>query len=380
MDELDLDSINENVRIHNPTNFNGSKYTVRKFTYNPEDDAFAPPVMNSENKIFIGVSDIIDLLISETLSRRAQSLKQTIFRSVHISANRKTWSEWIERTFPSFFILEGTNSAGFILNKETDEFFRYDVNSTSTEISVYGSIEFVKEILKKTSEAFEEVVSHIEWVYSTQGHSATIPLNKSRLPVDEMYPFLEEPLEEFYDRFMNSNSNILLLIGPPGTGKTTFIRGLLSHTNSSAYVTYDSNILDKDHIFANFVESEAKIMVLEDSDTFLKPRNDGNSMMAKFLNLGDGLVTTKGKKLIFSTNLPSIRDIDSALTRPGRCFGVLSFNGLTYEESTKLKKKLNLKSDLPKRNKGELYTLAEIFNGEQNLSDKSQITRKVGFI
>lgn len=380
MDDFDLDSISENVRVHNHANFNGSKYTVRKFTYNPEDDAFAPPVMNSENKIFIGVSDIIDLLISETLSRRAQSLKQTIFRSVHISANRKTWSEWIEKTFPSFFILEGTNSAGFILNKETDEFFRYDVNSTSTEISVYGSIEFVKEILKKTSENFEEVVSHIEWVYSTQGHSATIPLNKSRLPVDEMYPFLDEPLEEFYDKFMNSNSNILLLIGPPGTGKTTFIRGLLSHTNSSAYVTYDSNILDKDHIFANFVESESKIMVLEDSDTFLKPRNDGNSMMAKFLNLGDGLVTTKGKKLIFSTNLPSIRDIDSALTRPGRCFGVLSFNGLTYDESLKLKKKLNLKSDLPKRNKNELYTLAEIFNGEQILSEKSQIARKVGFI
>jgi hypothetical protein len=376
MEEFDFDS----VRVVPAGKISRIENAIKKWTYHTEDDSFAPPIMNNENKIFIGVSDIIDMLVAETLSRRSKSLKQTIFRSVHISANRKSWSEWIEKTFPEFFILEGTSSAGFILNKETDEFFRYDVNSTSTEISVYGSSEFVKGILKKTSANFEEVVSHIEWVYSTQGHSATIPLNKSRLPVDEMYPFLEEPLEEFYDNFMNSNSNILLLIGPPGTGKTTFIRGLLSHTNSSAYVTYDSSILDKDHIFANFVESESKIMVLEDSDTFLKPRNDGNSMMAKFLNLGDGLVTTKGKKLIFSTNLPSIRDIDSALTRPGRCFGVLSFNGLTYEESVKLKKKLNLKAELPKRNKSELYTLAEIFNGEQNITDKNQITRKVGFI
>jgi ATP-dependent 26S proteasome regulatory subunit len=49
-------------------------------------------------------------------------------------------------------------------------------------------------------------------------------------------------------------------------------------------------------------------------------------MMHRFLNVGDGLVTTKGKKLIFSTNLPSIRDVDSALVRPGRCFDILNFD------------------------------------------------------
>ena len=374
-----LDDIVEG-RVHKYRNKKPKERTLKNWTYNTEDDGFAPTIMNSENKIFIGVSDIIDMLVAEALSRRAKDLKQTIFRSIQISANRKSWSEWIERTFPNFFILEGTSSSGFILNKETDEFFKYDVNSTSTEISVYGSIEFVKDVVKKTSDNFDVVISHIEWVYSTQGHSASIPLNKSRMPVDEMYPFLGESLEDFYDRFMDSNSNILLLIGPPGTGKTTFIRGLLSHTSSSAYVTYDSEILEKDYIFANFIESESKIMVLEDSDTFLKPRKDGNSMMAKFLNLGDGLVTTKGKKLIFSTNLPSIRDVDSALTRPGRCFGVLSFDGLTYDEAVKLKNKLDLKLKIPKKESGELHTLAEIFNGEQKISSKSQITRKVGFI
>lgn len=43
-------------------------------------------------------------------------------------------------------------------------------------------------------------------------------------PFDEMYPWLEdETLTDYYHRFMNSKSNILILIGVPGTGKTTAI-------------------------------------------------------------------------------------------------------------------------------------------------------------
>jgi ATP-dependent 26S proteasome regulatory subunit len=145
-------------------------------------------------------------------------------------------------------------------------------------------------------------------------------------------------------------------------------------------VTYDPSILEKDHMFAEFIGSDSSIMVLEDSDNFLKPRNDGNTMMAKFLNLGDGLVTTKGKKLIFSTNLPSIRDVDEALTRPGRCFGILDFNGLTYDEAIELHKKLNLTSELKVKDKSELYTLAEIFNNETVVEKKTQLKRSVGFI
>jgi hypothetical protein len=355
--------------------------TVQNWTYTTQDDMFSPEIMNNQNKIFIGVSDVNDMLIAEALQRRSDARQNTLFRNVQVATNRRAWVTWCEKQFDTFMFMQANSSNGFIINNETNDFITYRVDSTSTEVSVYGDRAFVDHILELISKSFDEVVSHIEWVYSSQGHSASIPLNKSRLPVKEMYSFLKgESLESFYDRFMESNSNILLLIGPPGTGKTTFIRGLLSHTNSSAYVTYDPSILEKDHIFAEFIGSDSSIMVLEDSDNFLKPRNDGNTMMAKFLNLGDGLVTTKGKKLIFSTNLPSIRDVDEALTRPGRCFGILDFNGLTYDEAIELHKKLNLTTELPAKSKSELYTLAEIFNNETVVEKKTQIKRSVGFI
>ncbi|MEJ8867663.1 hypothetical protein, partial [Pseudomonas jessenii] len=46
----------------------------------------------------------------------------------------------------------------------------------------------------------------------------------------------------------------------------------------------------------------------------------GNQALHRFLNIADGVASADGKKIIFSTNLASVRDIDDALIRPGRCF------------------------------------------------------------
>jgi hypothetical protein len=97
--------------------------------------------------------------------------------------------------------------------------------------------------------------------------------------------------------------------------------------------------------------------------------------------VGDGLVTTKGKKMIFSTNLPSIRDIDSALIRPGRCFDIVTFDALTVEQAHNLADKLGVK--LPVRPRGKEtkdYSIAEVFNQQSENTSKSQTNRKVGFI
>jgi ATP-dependent 26S proteasome regulatory subunit len=190
-----------------------------------------------------------------------------------------------------------------------------------------------------------------------------------------MYPFLEgRKLEDYYTEFLESSASILLLIGPPGTGKTTFIRGLLQHADTSAMVTYDASILAKDYIFAQFIEGDKNIMVIEDADNFLGARADGNDMMHKFLNVGDGLVTTKGKKLIFSTNLPSIKDVDSALIRPGRCFDILHFGTMTQAQAEKLADKL----DIPLEGTKDQWSVADIFHKQVEAPKAPK--RKLGFV
>jgi hypothetical protein len=333
-------------------------------------------IMSSEN-IFIGANDYGDYLYSQLLVVRGEGNKSTFNRDLKLHGNRSKWTNFIETQFDGDHIIELSESNGIIIT-EGANFIRYDVNSNSITARMYGDAEFNATIAALLQENFEIVTSYIEWVYSSDGNSVNVPLNTERLPMQEMYPFLEEePLASYYDRFLASQANILLLIGPPGTGKTTFIRGLLAHSNSSAIVTYDSAILEKDYLFARFIEDETGVMVLEDSDNFLKARSDGNTMMHRFLNVGDGLVTTKGKKLIFSTNLPSIRDVDPALVRPGRCFDILNFAPLNGEQAAKLAEKLGTTYD--KKDSGT-YSIAEIFNKQLENNSNRKVGSKMGFI
>ena len=352
------------------------KRLLRGYTWDASDNQFnLNKIMNetTNEKIFLGVSDFEDLLTTETLQRRSTANKSTIQRETTVLANRKDWAQWAETNFSSMTYVQTSSSNGFILEEDTDNFIKFDVNSNSTTVRAFGDEAFSESVILLVENKFSVVSSYIEWVYGSDGNSVNVPLNRDRLPCEEMYPFLKgESLGDYYDRYMNSSANILLLIGPPGTGKTTFIRGLLAHRNCSAIVTYDAGILEKDHFFAKFIEDDAEVMVLEDSDAFLKSRSDGNTMMHRFLNVGDGLVTTKGKKMIFSTNLPSIRDIDSALVRPGRCFDILTFSALDEAEASKLAKRLGASIDSGNKE----YSIADIFNKQQN----KPLQRKVGFI
>ena len=332
-------------------------------------------IMNNE-KIFLGASDYGDFIITQTFDRRTTSGKSTHISEQKYLGTRQEWKVFVNMYFKNQFILELAEDDGIIITDDVN-FLRYDNSSNSITVKIYGDQEFIDKTFEEIGEVFEEVTSYIEWIYSANGESVNVPLNKERLPIQEMYPFLQgESLDAYYNRFLKSDSNILLLIGPPGTGKTTFIRGLLAYNDSSAIVTYDSAILEKDYLFARFIEGSDDVMVLEDSDNFLKARSDGNTMMHRFLNVGDGLVTTKGKKLIFSTNLPSIRDVDPALIRPGRCFDVLNFDTLTQSQAESLANKIGVKLDGSR----ERWSLAEIFNKQIETSNNKKLGTKMGFI
>ena len=351
-----------------------NRRTLKKWSWGADDGNFNyGSIMENNEKIFLGVSDFDDLITSDILKRRVDVGRKTVHRDTTVLCNREHWAAWAENEYADTLYVQGNSSGGFIIFEKELNYITYSVDSNTTTVRAFGDIEFCENVIVTVENKFDIVTSHIEWIYSSDGNSVNVPLNRDRLPVEEMYPFLKgETLESYYTRYLESSANILLLIGPPGTGKTTFIRGLLAVTNSSAIVSYDSAILEKDSFFARFIEGDETIMVLEDSDAFLKSRSDGNTMMHRFLNVGDGLVTTKGKKMIFSTNLPSIRDIDSALVRPGRCFDIITFDTLKQEEAELLAKKLDAILD----GKQDRWSIAEVFNKQTNKPKD----RKMGFV
>ena len=330
--------------------------------------------MEKSKDIFIGATDVSDYITSDILMERNARCISTLHEEVTVLASLGEWLTFALST--GLRVVQFRKGEGICIVDEDLSYFRYEVNSSSTVVKLYGDVDFVDTWTVAITDKFEQVKNVIEWVYNSDGQSIEVPLRGDRIPVEEMYPWLDgENLTDYYDRFMDSDASILLLIGPPGTGKTTFIRGLLQHTEQSAIVTYDANILSKDYLFAQFIEGDRSILVIEDADNFLGARSDGNDMMHKFLNVGDGLVTTKNKKMIFSTNLPSIRDIDPALIRPGRCFDIVNFSPLSEQQAQALAKRIDVKYD--SKTEGQ-YSIADIFH-KQVQAPKSQ-KRKLGFV
>jgi hypothetical protein len=328
----------------------------------------------SGKEFFLASTSLNDHYITNMVNARTENGLSTVSVSEELVVNKRDWNEYIRNKNTNRQVIQFSDRYGMVIDGLN--YVDYSAHGNTVDVTIAGDPDFVKTEYKELVSTFDVAKCHIEWVYSANGESVNIPMTDEKTPITEMYPFLkEETIEDYYNRFMESSASILLLIGPPGTGKTTFIRGLLNHVQKNAIVTYDEGILNKDYIFARFIEDDAAVMVIEDADNFLKSRADGNSMMHRFLNVGDGLISMKNKKMIFSTNLPSISDIDSALIRPGRCFDIVTFENYTPEQSKKLAETLNIEFT-PEDGK-KSYSLAEIFHKQNNASPKQ--VKKMGF-
>jgi hypothetical protein len=159
---------------------------------------------------------------------------------------------------------------------------------------------------------------------------------------DEAYPTLGMSVNEFIERFLDSGETVLILQGSPGTGKTRLVRAILGAMSrrkgdgAKVMFTGDQRSLENDEIFADFITGTHDAFVIEDADHLLRARTDGNHDLHRFLAVADGVVRAQGRKIIFTTNLPNIRDMDEALLRPGRCFAVVRARPLNADEIGKL--------------------------------------------
>lgn len=200
----------------------------------------------------------------------------------------------------------------------------------------------------------------------------------------EFYPFLNDGIPLDFDQlakdYMESKASVMLLIGPPGTGKSTFIRTLIFklQMKNNIVVLGDNTIMDPN--FTNFIHNTSAdtLINIEDADNLCLPRTSGsgNYQMSSLLNFADGIVSV-GSKVIIATNLSTLNKVDPALIRDGRAFKVMEFKELTPDEANNARASIGLD---PVEDYGrETITLASALNWT-SIKTVNPVANKVGFV
>lgn len=131
----------------------------------------------------------------------------------------------------------------------------------------------------------------------------------------------------------------LLLSGPPGTGKSTFVSILASELNLNIYYC---NLSDK-RIVNDLIKHIGKIrpksiVLLEDIDCLFltkdRETNNNNESLSTLLNVLDGVNSSDGVIYILTTNY--IDKIDKALIRPGRIDIHIEMSNFEYHQIKEL--------------------------------------------
>jgi tRNA uridine 5-carbamoylmethylation protein Kti12 len=333
----------------------------------------------TQEKISYCETDITEYIKSQFLMANITAKRSVFGKFVNLSRGALDVSdiiEFVSNLNKSRMISTAVSTRlSQMVNEDNTLMVSIKTSSTSIEVELLGELALVTFLEKSFIDNYESIPCSIEWITSTDMNSVLIPLFQPIGITDDSYPFIEGGLDNLVEKYLNGPENILLLIGPPGTGKTNLIKHIISKSKRGAMVTYDPLIMAKDSIFANFAESDAGTLVFEDADNLLGTRASGNEMMVKFLNSSDGLVSAANKKMIFSTNLENLNDVDPALTRPGRCAGVIRFRALDHVEILKF---LAVNKNIAWRPTDQQpKILAEIYNHSEKNRDTGK--RKAAF-
>lgn len=167
--------------------------------------------------------------------------------------------------------------------------------------------------------------------------------------------------EKIIESLNNNHSGLYMLHGPPGTGKSTYIKYLASVLKKDVIFFPTSMVgdLTNPSIVNLLTKKQNCILILEDAEKAITKRefNSDSSLVSTLLNMTDGILGDVLKLNVIVTYNCDRQDIDEALLRKGRLKAEHSFNKLSIENVKKIVKKLKLNIDV-----NEEMTLADIFN------------------
>lgn len=177
--------------------------------------------------------------------------------------------------------------------------------------------------------------------------------------------------------FINSNeSGLVILHGIQGTAKSYLIRYLAQENPNKNFYFFDRSTFTYigDSDFVDYLhEIKNSIIILEDCESLLQDRSQGNLFLSAILNIADGLLGDGLKLKFLCTFNANINSIDKAVLRKGRLKYQYEFKALTPEKTQELAKELD--KNIPM---GKSLTVGEIYNYNEENNAPVQ-GKRIGF-
>lgn len=174
-----------------------------------------------------------------------------------------------------------------------------------------------------------------------------------------------------------NDKGLVLLHGKAGTGKTSYIRYLVSMVKKEVIFLPPNmaGAITNPDLISILIDNPNSIFVIEDAENIVVNREvNKQSPVSALLNISDGLLSDCLNIQIICSFNTDISKIDSALLRKGRLIAKYEFKELEVEKAQDLSLKLGFNSSF-----NTPMTLTSIYNQEENDFQQLRKQNTIGF-